>query len=125
LSACLIGPVAALWRWWRRRPSNLQPRLTPWLAFLVSALNLVFVAGLVALVLWGDLEYGMPPMGLALLAVPLAAAGLTALLVVCVWLVWRNRSGSSLRRSYLSLVALASVGFLCFLGYWNLLGFKY
>jgi hypothetical protein len=40
-------------------------------------------------------------------------------------LAWRNGSGSRLRRSYLSLVALASAAVLFFLGFWNLLGFNY
>jgi CubicO group peptidase (beta-lactamase class C family) len=126
LCACVGLPVVALVRRWRRWPSNpVKPRLTTWLAFLVSALNLGFVGGLAAAVFWGDIESGMPPAVLALLAVPLAAAGLTAALAACVFLAWRNRSASAWRRCYLSLVALASVGFLCFLGFWNLLGFSY
>jgi CubicO group peptidase (beta-lactamase class C family) len=126
LSACVAGPVGALVHWWRRRPSPPRAvRLTRWLAFAVSALNLAFVAGLAVVVFKGELEYGMPSAALALLAVPLAAAALTAVLAVCVLVAWRNRLGSPWRRCYLSLVALASVGFLCLLGYWNLLGFNY
>jgi hypothetical protein len=124
LSACVAGPVAVLVRWWRRSPAPLlMPRLTRWLAFLVSALNLAFVAGLIVVLFQEDLDYGMPPAMLVLLAVPLVAAGLTAVLAVAVVVAWRNRSGSPWRRRYLFLVTLASVGFLCLLGYWNLLGF--
>jgi CubicO group peptidase (beta-lactamase class C family) len=126
LSACVVWPAVALFRRWRRWPSRpLTPRLTPWLAFLVSALHLAFVGGLAAAVFTGDLDYGVPPAVRALLAVPLAAAGLTAVLAACVFLAWRNGSDSPLRRSYLSLVALASVGFLFFLSFWNLLGLNY
>jgi CubicO group peptidase (beta-lactamase class C family) len=126
VSACVAGPVAALVRWWRRRPSQPRAvRLTRWLAFLVSALNLAFAAGLAVVIIEVDLEYGMPPAVPALLAVPLATAALTAVLAVCVLVVWRNRLGSPWRRCYLSLVTLASVAFLCWLGYWNLLGFHY
>jgi CubicO group peptidase (beta-lactamase class C family) len=124
--AGVAWPVVAVFRRWRRGPAKpMSPRLTPWLAFLVSALNLAFVGGLAAAVFWGDLDYGMPPAVLALLAVPLVAAALTALLTVCVFLAWKNSSGSALRRWYLSLVALASVGFVTFLSCWNLLGFNY
>jgi CubicO group peptidase (beta-lactamase class C family) len=126
LSACMIWPLVAVFRWWRRSQSKpFSPRLTPWLAFVVSALNLAFVGGLAAAVFRGNLEYGMPAAALALLAVPLVAAALTAVLAACVLLAWRNGSGSPLRRWYLSLVALSSVGFLFFLGFWNLLGFSY
>jgi CubicO group peptidase (beta-lactamase class C family) len=126
VSACVVWPLVALFRWWRSWRSNpVKPRLTPWLAFLVSALNLAFVVGLAAVVYLADLDYGIPPAVPALLSVPLAAAGLTAVLTVCVFLAWKNRSGSAFRRCYLSLVALASVGFLFFLSFWNLLGFRY
>jgi CubicO group peptidase (beta-lactamase class C family) len=126
LSACVAAPAAALFRRWRRSPQKpLTPRPTPWLAFLVSALNLAFVGGLAAVVVKGDLDYGMPPAVLALLAVPLVTAGLTAVFAVCVFLAWRSGTGSALRRWYLALVALASVGFVFFLDFWNLLGFRY
>jgi hypothetical protein len=67
----------------------------------------------------------MPPAGLALLALPLASAALTAVLAVGILAAWRKRSGSPWRRCFLSLVTLASAGFLCLLGFWNLLGFHY
>jgi CubicO group peptidase (beta-lactamase class C family) len=126
VSACLVWPLVALWRWWRGSPpARSTLRLTRWLAFLVSALNSAFAGGVAGAVIALDLDYGMPPVLLALLAVPLVVAGLTAVLGVCVLLAWRNAWGSLLLRSYLSLVVLASVGFLFFLAHWNLLGFRY
>jgi CubicO group peptidase (beta-lactamase class C family) len=126
LTALLFGPLAALFRWWRGRSRPpLTPRVTPWLAWLVSALNLAFVGGFAAGVYFEELDYGMPPVMVALLAVPLVSAGLTAIVAACVFLAWRNRSGTWLRRTYLSLVAVAAVGFVAFLNFWNLLGFKY
>jgi CubicO group peptidase (beta-lactamase class C family) len=87
LLVCLVWPVVALFRWWRRRPSaSLTPRMTPWLAFLVSVLNAGFVVGLAVVVLRTNLSFGLPPAVLALLAVPLVSVGLTALLLVCVLL---------------------------------------
>jgi hypothetical protein len=126
LSACLVWPAVALFRRWRGWPSPpFAPRATPWLAFLVSILNVGFVVGLAVAVFQANLDYGVPPAVLALLAVPLLSAGLTAILAVCVFLGWRNGSGTRLRRAYLSLIALTSVGFLLFLDFWNLLGFRY
>jgi hypothetical protein len=126
LSACLVWPAVALFRRWRGWPSPpLAPLATPWLAFLVSVLNVGFVVGMAIAVFHADLDYGLPPAVRALLAVPLVSAGLTAILAVCVFLVWRNGSGTRLRRAYLSLIALTSVGFLLFLGFWNLLGYNY
>jgi len=99
LSACVVWPVVALFRWRRRLPSKLfSPRLAPWLAFLVSTLNLAFVVCLAAVVFLENLEYGMPPAALALLAVPLVAAALTAVLTGCVFLAWKNGSYSALWR---------------------------
>lgn len=126
LSACVIWPLLALFRRWRGWASPpLRPRLTTWLAWLVSALNLAFVVGFAAAVYYFDLEYGLPPVMPAVLAIPPASAGLTVVLVACVFLARRNRSGTWLRRSYVSLIALASVGFLFLLNFWNLLGLKY
>jgi CubicO group peptidase (beta-lactamase class C family) len=126
LSVCVGWPVVAVVRWWRRSAApRLAPRLTPWLAFLVSVLHLTFVGGLAAADLEGELDYGMPAAVLAILAVPLAAAGLTAVLAACVFREWRKGSGSLGRRCSLSVVVLASVGFLLLLGSWNLLGFRY
>ena len=126
LFGCLIWPAVALFRRWRGWPTTpFAPRSTPWLAFLVSVLNAGFVVGLAVAVFQADLDYGLPPAVLALLALPLVSAGLTAILAACVFLAWRNRSGTRWRRAYLSLIALTSVGFLFFLGFWNLLGYNY
>jgi CubicO group peptidase (beta-lactamase class C family) len=126
LSACVIAPLTAVVCWWRRSPTQLPTvRLTRWLAFFVSALNLAFVAGVAGVVVQGELDYGMPPAAFALLAVPVVATGLTAVLAVGVILTWRTGSGSPWRHCYLLLVTAASVGFLSLLSYWNLLGFHY
>jgi hypothetical protein len=39
--------------------------------------------------------------------------------------MWTQGEGSALRRCYVSLVALAAVGFLIVLDFWNLIGFRY
>jgi CubicO group peptidase (beta-lactamase class C family) len=126
LVTCLAWPVVAVFRRWRGRPSHpLTPRATAWLAFLVAFLNVGFVAAMAVALFLLDFDYGMPPAVLALLTIPLVSVGLTAVLAACVVLAWRNGSGTALKRCYLSLVALASVGFLGFLSFWNLLGYHY
>jgi CubicO group peptidase (beta-lactamase class C family) len=126
LVTCVVVPIAALFRWWRgSRSTRLAPTATPWLAFLVSLLNVAFVVGLGVVIFQGRLDYGVTAAVVALLTVPLVSAGLTAILAMCVFLAWRNGSGTRLRRSSLTLVALTSVGFLLFLGFWNLLGYNY
>jgi CubicO group peptidase (beta-lactamase class C family) len=126
LATCLAWPVVAIFRRWRGWPSHpVTPRATSWLAFLVAFLNVGFVAAMAVALFLLDFDFGMPPAVLALLAIPLVSVGLTALLVGCVLLAWRNGSGTAFKRSYLSLVALASVGFLGFLTFWNLLGYHY
>jgi CubicO group peptidase (beta-lactamase class C family) len=122
----VTGPIVFLYRWWRKRPADpLVPRITPRLAFLVSLLNVAFVAGLAGVMYASDLDHGVPPALTAVLVVPFVAAGLTALLLACTVALWWNRSGSTMRRCYWSFLAAASVGFLVFLSHWNLLGFNY
>jgi CubicO group peptidase (beta-lactamase class C family) len=126
VSACVVWLTGFLVRWWRRAPGGVKAgRFIPRLAVVVSFLNLAFVGGLFALVVFGDLAYGMPRAGAALLGLPLVAAGLTAGLVVVNIRMWSAGEGSALRRCYVSLIALAAVGFLVVLDFWNLVGFHY
>jgi CubicO group peptidase (beta-lactamase class C family) len=125
-SACMAWLSGCVVRLWRRTPPGAKPeRFISRLAIVVSFLNLLFVGGLVALVLFGDLAYGMPRTGAALLGLPLVAAVLTAVLVVASIRMWREGAGTALRRCYVSLVALAAVGFLVVLDFWSLFGFRY
>jgi hypothetical protein len=39
--------------------------------------------------------------------------------------VWRSQGQSPARRVHYSLVTLAAFGFIWFMGYWNLLGFRF
>ena len=129
LSAGLAWPLGYLIR--RRRTGAGAPgRPARWaraLAGAASALNMVFVVGLIVNQEKFNLEigYGVPPVIFALLWAPLAA---TALAVPCLLLtivLWKERVWSAVARVHYSLVALAILEFALFLHYWNLLGFKW
>jgi CubicO group peptidase (beta-lactamase class C family) len=125
----LAWPVGSLIRRLRKRPAEPSrlPLQARYVAGLVSALNLIFVVGLVvrlAQVLSG-VFYGTPAYFVALLVIPLLTAILTAGLVVFTVLAWRDDYWSVLGRLHYSLVALAALGFTWFANYWNLLGFRF
>jgi len=125
----LAWPVGSLIRRLRKRPAEpsklaLQAR---YLAGLVSALNLVFVVGLVVRLgqVLSGVFYGTPAYFVALLVVPLLTAILTVGLVVFTVLAWRDDYWSVLGRLHYSLVTLAALVFIWFANYWNLLGFRF
>jgi CubicO group peptidase (beta-lactamase class C family) len=124
LCALLALPVAALVRRLRRRPRAAGARrLVAWLAWLIGFLNLAFVGGLVALLLVGDADYGMPPAAVALFVVPFVSAALTGALLACSVRSWRGCSFFG--RTCVAVFAVASVGFLVYLNSGNLLGFRF
>jgi CubicO group peptidase (beta-lactamase class C family) len=126
LAGCLVWPLGAFIRRWRGTPPDpAMPRFTPWLAFLIGLLNLAFTAGLAAVVYYSDIEKDVPPALVAVLVLPLVSAVLTIGLVVCTLLVWKRGSSPLLKRYFLYVVTLASVGFLLFLDFWKLFGFRY
>ena len=129
LSACVVWPVGGLIRRLRKRPSQAARLARParLLAGLISALNLVFLIGL-ALALASDplgIRYGVPPIVIVLLCIPLLTTALTIGLPILTALVWKNRCGSVAWRLYYSLVTVAALAFIWFLNYWNLLGFRF
>ena len=129
LSACIAWPIP-LTRRRRNAPSQIVPawRHSHFLIGLVSTLNLIFLIGLAVALLQVDqmaFAYGMPPFMLALLSIPMLTTGLTIGLVYHTALAWKNGSGSLPGRCYYTLVTLATLMFIPFLEYWNLLGFRY
>jgi CubicO group peptidase (beta-lactamase class C family) len=129
LSACIIWPVAGLLSRIRRsfQPGTERRRVPRVLAGSASALNVAFLAGFGMTMpkAMGTLYSGVPPMLIALLCIPLAAAALTAASVVCMISVWKNRSWSVFGRLHYTLVVIAAVVFIFFLNHWNLLGFRF
>ncbi|NKB69326.1 MAG: serine hydrolase [Candidatus Latescibacteria bacterium] len=127
VSAALGWPVGSIWRGWRGR-SGTQRRGGVWARRLgggVSALYLAFLVGLVLNqnILQLEIGFGVPPVIIVLLCLPLVGAGLTLPLLPLGLGVWRHRDWSLAARMHCALVVLASLLFLLFLFYWNLLGF--
>jgi len=124
----LAWPVGSLIRRLRKRPAapSKLARQARYLAGLVSALNLIFVVGLVVRLgqVFSGVFYETPAYFVVLLVVPLLTAILTVGLVVFTVLAWRDDYWSVLGRLHYSLVTLVALVFIWFLNYWNLLGFR-
>lgn len=130
LSACILWPLGHAIR--RLRKEVHQPmqgsRLAQSLAGIVSALNLAFILGFSAAffrVYHWELIYGLPPAMIALLFVPLLTALLTLGLLVFSVFAWKSKYWSLVSRLHSCVATLASLAFVPFLLYWNLLGFRY
>jgi hypothetical protein len=98
-----------------------------WLAFLVAALD-VLALTIFFVLFTGSGEaifYGQTSTINSMLSAWLIAAILTPLLVMFAVLSWKNRNWGIASRIHYSLVTVASLAFIWFLSYWNLLGFHY
>lgn len=133
LSMLLVSVGSGLRQRWRqlRSPASVPAqarhmRLARALAGLVSLLNLIFLGGLAATIIWafsGNLLLDPPGSFIVLLVVPLLTAVLTIALLVFTVLAWRHRDWSLLGRLHYTGVALAALCFTWFAHNWNLLGF--
>jgi hypothetical protein len=72
-----------------------------------------------------ELVYGIPLMLKVILILPLVAIFLTAGSILEAVRIWKNKNGTFCGRLLYSLVVLASLLFLWFLQYWNLLVFPF
>ena len=98
------------------------------LAISVSVLDLSFLIGLGYFGRGVDAYsylYGMPPVIVGLLFIPLLTTALSVLLAVLASLFWWRGFSSLLGRTYFSLTAILALTFIPFLHYWSLLGFRY
>lgn len=124
----LVWPLRAISRFLCRQKkqeekSHRVPRV---LAVIMSLLYLFFLLGLMAVT--SDpltLAFGVPPLLKTILIFPIAAAVLTIGMLVYTFLAWKKKYWTVCARLYYTLVALASLAFIWFLNYWNLLGFNY
>lgn len=134
---CALSFVSACWEAlvsWLMRPSHKQlpqtsimARRAQFLAVLVCSLNLVFAIGMGLAIFGSDywqLFFGLPKIAIALLVLPPITTGLTLGLVILTVLAWKNQYYSIIGRLHYSLITVAAVGFIFFLNYWNLLGFR-
>jgi CubicO group peptidase (beta-lactamase class C family) len=106
---------------------NWRSALLSCLAWLTSVVSLGFTAG-VAYVLVADPEeiaFGLTPGLKMLLAATQASAVLAALTVLGCLIAWKNRYWRLSGRVHYTLVALAGVGFVALLYYWNFLTFGF
>lgn len=116
---------AALWCWFRGRPSAAtRPRLLRWAGGLTGGLLLCGPAGVIAWLAGGTvgLSYGLPgwlPPVLGLSAI--GALGAVGLLIGTM-LAWRDGYWGVVGRVHYTALAITSLAFAGLLAYWRLLG---
>jgi threonine/homoserine/homoserine lactone efflux protein len=126
VSAVVLWPLGALIHCLRKRSRAPNParRRAKWLGWIVSALNPVFL--LAMLLSFGEgLVHGVPLPIRVILVIPIATSVLSIVLLGCTVIAWMRGYWSRVGRLYYSLVALASVLFVLFAGYWNMLGWRF
>jgi hypothetical protein len=105
---------------------SLKP-LVRGLLVSVGLFNLVFLLGIGLALLNMDqwnIFYGLPLILKLLLALPIITTMLTIGLIVLSGASWITGDSSLTLRSLVTLLTLLAIGFIPFLNYWNLLGFK-
>jgi len=126
VSAVVLWPLGALIDRLRKRTREPNPawRRALWLGWTVSALNLVFL--LVVLLSFGEgLVYGVPLLIRVMLVIPIVTGILSLAFLALTVIAWMRGYGSLVGRLTYSLMALASVLFVLFAGYWNMLGWRF
>jgi len=97
------------------------------LATALSFLDLAALVGIPVAVArldrW-EFMYGLPPSVVALLWAPILAALLAVVLLLVVARAWRRRTASGFARIWCTALLAVELGFLAWLHYWNLLGFR-
>ena len=118
LSGSIVGILALT-----RFSGTSEDRLAQILMVLVCGLNLSFIIGMLLIV--GELVYETPKKLALLLCIPIITSVLAIGLPVFAILAWMNPEWSFIEQLDYSLVSLTALGFIPFLNYWNLLGFRY
>ena len=109
----------------KAKEENPAPRTFRWAAGGLSVLYLIFVIGLAVTVSdQMNLLFGVPTAVKILLAFPLISALLTLIGIFFMLKAWYKRYWTRCARLHYTLVVLASIAFLWFLNFWNLLGYK-
>ena len=112
-------------------PVNSVRQLVQPIETITCGLNLIFIAGMLAFKQWVqkdyrlDLIYGVPKIVTVLLYLPFFTSVLAITLPVFAILAWLNPELPFIEQIFYSIIAIASLGFIPFLNYWNLLGFRY
>lgn len=124
--SALIGVPATffLQRKHASRPStNRIAQIAPWVAFLLSLLSLLLIAGILKSLfdIYG-LYIGNLPLWKFIPALSIIVALFALEMISLTIIAWRQRFWGLVRRIHYTLVTLAAIGFVWFLYFWNLLG---
>lgn len=97
------------------------------IAGLIGILNLVFIFGILMSLMDKPkaLVYEIPTSLEVLLCLPIMGTILTLTLPAMTFISWKKRFWSIVTRLHYSLVMVVALGFISFLHYWNLLGFRF
>ena len=112
-------------------PGNFSHQLAQVFAGIICGLNLIAVGGLLALYQIAKqnyrlrLIYGLPKIVPICLGILLLTSVLAVGLAVLAIMPWINHDWSLLEKLHYSLISLTAIGFVRWLDYWNLLGFRY
>jgi hypothetical protein len=125
-SGVVLWPLGALINRVRKRsraPDSARGRAL-WVGWIVSGLNLVFMLGI--LLSFGEgLVYGVPLPIRVMLVIPIVTSILSIVFLALTAIAWMRGYWSLVSRLYYSLMAVASVVFVLFAAYWNMLGWRF
>ncbi len=131
LGAMLLVFLSSPVLFWRmKRQSAGVSQIFHWLALSVPLLYLFGLFGTVYLLLikrvagFPAFGAGIPPVAVVMLTLLHIGAALGLVLLPCAMRIWKARRGGSVRTHY-ALLTVASLGFIIWLDYWNLLGFRF
>ena len=127
LIVALIGFIRDRRRGGDREPAARGARAARWIAVGISILNLLFLGFSIGTVFLGNPVpfYGVSLFYRLVLLMALLAAVLTIGALVYTVLAWKDSYWGVVGRVYYTLVTLAAVGFVWFLNFWNLLGWRF
>ncbi|BAZ08317.1 beta-lactamase [Calothrix sp. NIES-4071] len=105
-------------------------KIINFLTIIIGYLNLLFIiVGKLILSYKMDnyfkVIYGINTIYITLLCLPIISCVITFILLFYIWLIWRGKEGTYIQRVYYTFITGAALLFMCFLNYWNLLGFKF
>jgi CubicO group peptidase (beta-lactamase class C family) len=128
-SAVLFWPAIAFSVRGLSTPRIIRTRFSAVLSCLAWLLGISSIALVGALAFFlrdpGEIGFGLSPLVKGLLTVPQFCAVLTAMVLSGCIIAWKSRYWRVTGRLHYTLVALAGVGFIWFLYYWNLLNFGF
>jgi CubicO group peptidase (beta-lactamase class C family) len=121
-------PISALSKLFCERKQQVPG--APWLVRLtaggMAVLYIIFLIGMLSVLSnYLELIFGVPLLLRILLILPILSALLTIGALFFAYVAWKNKYWTVCGRVHYTLVVLASLAFLWFLAYWNLLGFHF